>query len=71
MFSRIQKRELEQLDSTYLHRLTDCIERAKQLGQMTRAGEITPEENEELMTDLRTKARIRKKANENHASQKV
>lgn len=67
MFGRMKKCELERIDSNFDMPLTEAIRKAQELGKQLRLGEISKEEHNMLLQDLRTRAR---KKGEN-GSQKV
>ena len=57
MFSRMKKQELERIDAGYAVPLTEAIRKAQELGKLLRGGELSKQEHDMLLTDLRTKAR--------------
>lgn len=69
MFGRMKKHELERIDAGYAMPLTEAIRKAKELGSRLRLKEITGEEHQMLLADLRTRAKQRK--GEDVTSQKI
>jgi len=63
VFSRMQKSELERIDSRYNLGLIECINKARELGELLRKEEITQSEHDMLLQDLRKRAR---EPNERH-----
>ena len=57
MFNRMQKSELERIDSRYNLGLIECINKARELGELLRKEEISKPEHDMLLTDLRKRAR--------------
>lgn len=57
MFGRMKKQELERIDSGYAMTLTEAIRKAQDLGKKLRSGELSKEEHDMLLTNLRARAR--------------
>jgi len=53
----MQKSELERIDSRYNLGLIECINKARELGELLRKEEITKPEHDMLLQDLRKRAR--------------
>ena len=60
MFSRMKKSELQRLDANYCMGLVEAITKAKELGEQLRRKQITKDEHEMLLTNLRHRAQERK-----------
>lgn len=60
MFGRMKKSELQRIDAGYAMPLTEAISRAQQLGKQLRLNELSREEHDMLLDDLRSKAKARK-----------
>jgi hypothetical protein len=61
----MQKSELQQIDSRYKLGLIECINKARELGELLRKKEITQSEHDMLLDDLRKRARERNGNNDN------
>jgi ABC-type transporter Mla MlaB component len=60
MFGRMKKHELQRIDSGYVMPLTEAISKAQELGKQLRLGQLSKNEHDMLLADLRTRAKQQK-----------